>query len=63
VLHLGPYAVERPTIERLHRFIEESGYERAGKHHEIYLSIPGRGDPAKMRTGYTAAGAQGARVP
>jgi hypothetical protein len=50
VLHLGPYAAERPTIEGLHRFIEESGYQRAGKHHEIYISIPGRGDPAKMKT-------------
>ncbi|OHD74789.1 MAG: hypothetical protein A2177_15495 [Spirochaetes bacterium RBG_13_68_11] len=50
VLHLGPYAAERPTIEGLHRFIEESGYVKTGKHHEIYISIPGRGDPAKMKT-------------
>jgi hypothetical protein len=50
VLHLGPYAAERPTIEGLHRFIRESGYELAGRHHEIYLSQPGRGDPAKMKT-------------
>jgi hypothetical protein len=50
VLHLGPYAAERPTIEGLHRFIEESGYVMTGKHHEIYISIPGRGDPAKMKT-------------
>jgi hypothetical protein len=50
VLHLGPYAAERPTIARLHQFIEESGHELTGKHHEIYISIPGRGDPAKMKT-------------
>jgi len=50
VLHLGPYAAERPTIEKLHRFIEESGYVRVGRHHEIYLSAPGRGDPAKLKT-------------
>jgi hypothetical protein len=50
VLHLGPYAEERPTIAGLHRFIEESGYALTGKHHEIYLSQPGRGDPAKMKT-------------
>ena len=50
VLHLGPYAAERPTIEGLHRFIEKSGYVKAGKHHEIYLSNPGRGDPAKLKT-------------
>jgi len=50
VLHLGPYADERPTIEGLHRFIRESGYELSGRHHEIYISQPGRGDPAKMKT-------------
>ena len=50
VLHMGPYAEERPTIAGLHRFVEESGYALTGKHHEIYLSQPGRGDPAKMKT-------------
>jgi hypothetical protein len=50
VLHLGPYADERPNIQRLHRFISEEGYELTGRHHEIYLSQPGRGDPAKMKT-------------
>jgi hypothetical protein len=50
VLHLGPYADERPNIQRLHRFISEQGYELMGRHHEIYLSQPGRGDPAKMKT-------------
>jgi hypothetical protein len=50
VLHLGPYADEAPTIAGLHRFIEEQGYALAGAHHEIYLSQPGRGDPAKMKT-------------
>jgi hypothetical protein len=49
VLHLGPYAEERPTIQRLHRFISEQGYELTGRHHEIYLSRPG-GNPAKMKT-------------
>jgi hypothetical protein len=50
VLHLGPYAAETPTIAGLHRFIQEQGYRRSGKHHEIYLSQPGRGDPAKLKT-------------
>jgi hypothetical protein len=49
VLHLGPYAEERPTIQRLHRFISEQGYELTGRHHEIYLSRPG-GNPARMKT-------------
>lgn len=50
VLHLGPYEAERPTIAGLHRFIKDQGYLLAGRHHEIYLSQPGRGDPAKLKT-------------
>jgi hypothetical protein len=50
VLHLGPYAAEAPTIERLHRSIAERGYRMAGKHHEIYLSDPRRAAPEKMKT-------------
>jgi hypothetical protein len=37
VLHIGSYAAEGPTIERLEAFIVEQGHERVGKHHEIYL--------------------------
>jgi len=40
ILHIGPYDQEGPTIERLHKFIEESGYEVAGPHEEEYLSRP-----------------------
>jgi len=40
ILHLGPYSEEGPTIERLHRFIEESGCEIAGVHEEEYLTRP-----------------------
>ncbi|MFC1982049.1 GyrI-like domain-containing protein [Chloroflexota bacterium] len=40
VLHLGAYDQEGPTIERLHRFIEESGCEIAGFHEEEYLTSP-----------------------
>lgn len=50
LLHLGPYADEGPNIQRLHDFIHASGYERCGRHHEIYLSDPRRGDPAKVKT-------------
>lgn len=50
VMHIGPYAAEGPTIERLHAFIAEQGCERTGRHHEIYLSDPRRTDPAKLRT-------------
>lgn len=50
VLHIGPYANEAPTIAALHRYIADHGYAFAGKHHEIYLSDPRKGDPAKLRT-------------
>jgi hypothetical protein len=50
VLHLGPYADEGPTIERLHAFIEERGCARRGKHHEIYLSDPRRTAPERLKT-------------
>ncbi|MFC1980120.1 GyrI-like domain-containing protein [Chloroflexota bacterium] len=40
ILHLGPYDQEGPSIERLHKFIEESGYEITGMHEEEYLTSP-----------------------
>ena len=49
-MHIGPFSAEGPTIEKVHRFIEESGRELSGKHHEIYLSDIRRADPAKWRT-------------
>lgn len=49
VLHVGPFSAEGPTIERLHRFIEERG-SLAGKHHEIYLTDIRRADPRKWKT-------------
>lgn len=50
VLHIGPYAEEAPTITRLHAFIEAQGLALSGKHHEIYLSDPGRTAPEKLKT-------------
>jgi len=40
VLHVGTYAEEVPTIELLHDFIAEQGYEIAGPHEEEYQSRP-----------------------
>ena len=40
ILHLGPYDQQYPTVERLHKFIEENGYEIAGVHEEEYLTSP-----------------------
>ncbi len=50
VLHLGPYADERPTIEALHAAIAAAGLRPRGRHHELYLGDPGRSAPAKLRT-------------
>lgn len=50
VLHRGPYDEEGPTIQRLHRWIDERGYRLTGRHHEIYLGDPRRGAPEKLRT-------------
>lgn len=50
IMHLGPYAEEQPTIDRLHAFIDAQGYTPHGRHHEIYLSDPNRTAPAKMKT-------------
>jgi hypothetical protein len=50
VMHVGPYADERPTIERLQAFIAEQGLRRRGAHHEIYLGDPRTADPGKLKT-------------
>ncbi len=50
IMHLGPYSAEGPTVERLHNFIRDNGYELSGKHHEIYLTDPQRSAPEKMKT-------------
>lgn len=50
IMHIGPYAAEAPTIQHLHAFIAESGYQLRGKHHEIYLGDPRRTAPEKLKT-------------
>jgi len=50
VMYFGPYDAEGPTIERMHQFAYEKGYELAGKHHEIYLGDPRRTAPEKLKT-------------
>ena len=47
ILHVGRYDQEGPTVERLHKFVKESGYELAGAHEEEYLTKP---DAKVMRT-------------
>ncbi len=50
VMHIGPYAAEAPTIERLHAFIAAQARSPRGKHHEIYLGDPHRSAPERLRT-------------
>lgn len=40
ILHLGAYTEEGPTIQTLHDFVHDSGYELAGPHEEEYLTKP-----------------------
>ena len=52
--HIGPYATEPATIERMQAFMAENklvdNVGPHGRHHEIYLSDPRRSSPAKMKT-------------
>jgi len=53
-LHVGPYANEPATLERMRAFMQEEGLRDlvgdGGKHHEIYLGDPRRAAPEKLRT-------------
>jgi len=50
IMHIGPYTAEKPTIEKLHAYMQAHGYEFNGKHHEIYLGDPRRAAPEKLKT-------------
>lgn len=54
VMHLGPYATEPATLERMQAFMAERGLRDrvglGGRHHEIYLSDPRKAKPEKMKT-------------
>lgn len=53
-MHIGPYATEPATIERMRAFAAENGYRDRvgpnGKHHEIYLGDPRKAAPEKLKT-------------
>jgi hypothetical protein len=53
-MHIGPYATEPATIERMKEFMAENGLKDNvgpnGLHHEIYLSDPRKAAPEKMKT-------------
>jgi hypothetical protein len=50
ILHVGPFAEEPATIDRLHDFIGSRGLRSIGRHHEIYLSDPRKTGPERLRT-------------
>ena len=50
IMHIGPFSEEGPTVEKLHSFVKESGRQRLGKHHEVYLSDIRRATPEKWKT-------------
>jgi hypothetical protein len=50
ILHIGPYAEERASIEKLNRFAQEQGLSFHGLHHEIYLSDFRRVPPERLKT-------------
>lgn len=50
IMHIGSYSEETENIRKVHEWIAENGYERSGKHHEIYLSDPNRTAPEKLKT-------------
>ena len=50
IIHIGPFSEEGPTIEKLHLYIKESGFQLTGKHHEIYLSDIRKAAPSKWKT-------------
>ena len=53
-MHIGPYDDEPATVELMHKFMEEQGYElditEDRMHHEIYLSDARKVAPEKLKT-------------
>ena len=53
-MHIGPYYDEPATVELMHKFMEEQGYELditdERMHHEIYLSDARKVAPEKLKT-------------
>ena len=53
-MHIGPYDDEPATVEKMHEYIQQQGYELditdKRLHHEIYLSDARKTAPEKLRT-------------
>ena len=53
-MHIGSYDDEPTTVNLMHNFVKEKGYElditNTRLHHEIYLSDPRKCEVSKLRT-------------
>ena len=53
-LHIGSYNDEPITVERMHTYIENEGYQLditdERMHHEIYISDFRKTDPTRLKT-------------
>ena len=53
-LHIGPYNDEPITVEKMHAYIDNEGYQPditdERMHHEIYISDFRKTEPTKLRT-------------
>jgi hypothetical protein len=53
-MHIGSYASEPRTVERMHAYLEANGFlcdfSEVRRHHEIYLGDPRQTAPEKLRT-------------
>ncbi len=54
ILHIGPYASEPATIEKIHAFMADNNLVNlvglGGKHHEIFMGDPRKAAPEKLKT-------------
>ena len=53
ILHIGSYASEPASVEKLHKLMEAEGYEISGPHEEEYLKGPGMFGPGNPDKYYT----------
>ena len=53
-MHIGPYDDEPATVQKMHAFMEQEGYDLditdERRHHEIYLSDARKTAPEKLKT-------------
>ncbi len=50
IMHIGSFLSEGPSLEKVHKTIQEKGFKLSGKHHEIYLSDYRKVAQERMRT-------------